>query len=409
MTLTIKQIYDRYSVRTFTKKIEIKRKISDLIYEDDWQDIVQLSGLTLFDDSIATISQQCSNTNYNFGVITSGNVVIKLNSKNGQFDDENNSSSIFKGFIRHGSLIRIRFGYIDNYTDINNPVDVLQTVFYGFIDAIADASKVDENNLIQNLQLVDCLSFLLKSYTISDVGPLISTTINDLILEILDRDEFTTFFNVDEDNINAAYNIESFDISQYEGQTQLFTLFENFSLGHSYYYLNNEIFYYGSLISGQENTLEINQKKTIKFSAYNSGAKNVYDRFYWQDDDSISFVASPLIYNRSKTIEIKGVLNSIQRLNLLNTCGNIAKVQKKQFNLIIPCYMIINIMDKIVVDSPANIPSDAFIWGISNWGEKKWRKSQQADSIPNKIYWVVKSLKHNPNLTTELLLEEVIV
>jgi hypothetical protein len=71
--------------------------------------------------------------------------------------------------------------------------------------------------------------------------------------------------------------------------------------------------------------------------------------------------------------------------------------------------MDIFVMDKILVSSPDIYPDDAFIWGVSRWGEgKKWRKSLKADNIQNNVYWLVKQINHSKNLQTTLLLQEII-
>lgn len=409
MTLSIKDIYKRYSVRDFCRKIEVKRLFANGTYESDWNDVEVLSGLKLLDDSVQSINYKASNNNYAYGIVTIGNVNIKLNSKNGQFDDENNSASIFKGFLRHKSLIRIRDGYIDKYTDETSPVAVYRTVFEGFIDETATGTKVDDNNLLQNLQCVDTLSFLLKQFTIADMGALTSTTINALVYEILHRSQFTTFFTVSSSNIAAGYNISSFDITQYEGQTQLFTLFSEFSIGHSFFFVRDNVFYYKPILQGINADFTLDEKKLINFSSYSSGVQNVFELFFWEGDDSVSFTSASNRFNKSQTISIKGVTDNAQRQNVLNTVGNIAKIQRREFLVKMPYYMEIFVMDQIVVESPQIIPDDAFIWGVSRWGEgKRWRKAIQADNIANNATWLVREVKHS-NFQTQLILQEIIV
>jgi hypothetical protein len=69
--------------------------------------------------------------------------------------------------------------------------------------------------------------------------------------------------------------------------------------------------------------------------------------------------------------------------------------------------MNINIFDSVVVRYPYIIPDDAFVWGISRWGEKRWRKALQAQSISTSTGWLVRSVKHN-NFKTTLILQEII-
>jgi hypothetical protein len=405
MTLTIEQIYNRYSVRDFVRKIEIKRRNEDgTTYENDWQDVEELTGLKILDKSVASIKYSLSNNSYNFGIVTVGNAKVTFISKNGQFDDEINSSSIFNGFIRHKSLIRIRDGYVDNYTDPTAPVDVLTTVFEGFIDGTSKSTKVDKDNLNQTLLCIDLLSFLLKENTISDMGALSSTTLDALIFEILNRSEFTDFFTVDALNINAGYGIQSFDISQYEGQTTLYTLFENFSIGHSFFFVKDGVFLYKEITDGNAIGFVIDNKKLIEFSNYDNGIQNVFERLNWEDS-SESFTSSPNKYNRGKTINIKGATNTIQRQNLLNVIGGITKIQRKRIRVKIPYFMNIFILDSITIDSPEIIPEDAFVWAVSAWGEKRWRKSLKADNISSSDTWIVRDVKHS-NFITTLIVEE---
>ena len=59
MTLSIYDIYTRYSVRKFCRLVEIKRLNADgLTHETDWQDVETLSGLKLLEDTVGTISHR---------------------------------------------------------------------------------------------------------------------------------------------------------------------------------------------------------------------------------------------------------------------------------------------------------------------------------------------------------------
>ena len=405
MTLTIEQIYDRFSTRDFVRKIEIKRRNADgVTYESTWQDVEELSGLKLLDKSVKNIRYSLSNNSYNFGIVKVQNSKVVLNSKNGQFDDELNSSSVFNGFIRHKSLIRIRDGYVDKFTDPDNPVDVFSTVFEGFIDGTSNTTKVDKDNLIQTLQCTDLLSFLLKELTVADMGALTSTLLSDLIEEILDRPEFTDFFTVSASNINPGYDIASFDISQYEGQTQLYTLFENFSIGHSFFFVKEGVFFYKEITDGNPISFIVDDKKLIEFADYDNGIKNVFEKLFWEDS-SESFTSSPNKFNRSKTINVKGATDTTQRQNLLNVIGGITKIQRKKIRIKMPYFMNIFILDSITIDSPEIIPEDAFIWAVSKWGEKRWRKSLKADNISTSDNWIVRNINHS-NFITTLIVEE---
>jgi len=408
MTLTLQQIYERYSNREFARVVEIKRLNQDgVTYENDWQNVEDLSGLKLLDKAVKSISSNIANSNYNFGIVTVKNLKISLLSKNGQFDDENNSTSVFNGFLRHGTLIRVRDGYIDKYSNPSAPQAVLNTVFEGFIDDTSSSTKVDDKNILQDFLCIDLLAFLLKKYTLADMGVLTSTTIDDLIFEILNRSEFTNFFTVSAANINAGYNATSFDVTQYENQTQLYTLFENISLGHSFFYVRDNVFYYTNNSIGISNTLEIDYKKAIKLSFYTDGASNVFERLFWYDQPTITYTSPTIKYNKGKTINIEGITDNTQRQNLLDFVGAKLRIQRQEFKLTIPYYMNVNIMDTIFVKIPQIIPDDALIWGYPAWGQKRWRKAIQASNIASSGNWLVREVKHNA-FKTQLTLQQIV-
>ena len=405
MALTLEQIYTRYNQREFARIIEVKRRNTNDTYEASWQNIETLSGLRNLDKAVASISYSTPNDGFSFGIVNVGNLKLRLNSKFGQFDTEDNLNSIFYGYVRHKSLVRVRDGYVDKYTDYDTPVDVLATVFEGFIDGTSTASKVDKDNILQDLQCVDALAFLLKENTLADMGALVQTTLSNLIYEILNRAEFTDFFTVAALNIAPGYDITALDMTQYEGQTQLFTIFENLSLGHSIYFVRGGILYYQDIKYNEATTFSVDEKKIINLSNYNNGADNVFEKFYWEDS-SESYTAPTSLYNRSKTINIKGCTNSTQKQNVLNYVGGVSRIQRKQVKLEIPYYPNIFIMQKITADYPEILPSDAFIWDVSNWDEAVWRLPVSASSI-TQVNWVIRNIKHSGFKST-VILEEVI-
>ena len=405
MALTLQQIYERYGQREFARVIEVKRRNRDDSYEATWQNIETLSSLRNLDGAVQSISYSTPNNGYSFGIVKVGNLKLKMNSKFGQFDTEDNLNSIFFGYLRHKSLIRVRDGYVDKYTDYDSPVDVLATVFEGFIDGTSKSTKVDKSNILQEIQCIDLLSFLLKENTIADMGVLSQTTLSALIYEILNRSAFTDFFTVSTGNITAGYDITTLDISQYENQTTLFSLFENLSIGHSIYFVRDNIFYYKPIKYNETTTFEVDYKKIINLSNYNNGADVVFEKFYWEEQTE-TYTAPTNKYNQTKTIEIKGCTNSTQRQNVLNYVGGVARIQRKQVQLIIPYYPDLFVSQKITADYPEILPADAFIWDVSNWDEAYYRLPASASPI-TQVSWVIRDIKHSSFKTTIILEENI--
>lgn len=408
MTLTLSQIYNRQSQRQFARRIELKRHLQAGGYEGSWKDLASLVPTQVIIDKVVdSISNELPNDDYNFGITTIGNLKLSLLSTTGQFDDETNPNSVFfDGFLRHRTLVRVLDGYVDNMTDPSNPVEVLIEVFYGFIDSTSTSTKVDESNTIQYLQCVDALSFLLRENTISDVSPLVSTSLNALIYEIMNRAEFTDYFSVPLINIAAGYNILSLDLSVYEGQMQLFSLFEELSVGHSIAYLRNGEFFYTGIDPNPILKESFFENRIIKFYNYDDGSARVIERLYWEEQAE-SFIAPTNFFNRTKTFNIQAVTNSFQRQNVLNFIGNRLRVQKQQVRLHVPYYPDVFVLDKVKVSTINIYPSDAFIWDVSRWDDgSRWRDPIGAKTIAQNRDWLVRSVTH-ADFVTQILLEEI--
>lgn len=405
--MSLVEVYNQYSSREFIRKVEIKRKLATGGYENDWQDVVALSGLSLLDKTVGSISFKLPSDGYNFGLVTVGSLKIKLNSKQGQFDDEGNSNSVFyPNYQRHETLVRINDGYIDRKTG----QEFTKQVFFGFIDGISRSTRVDNDNITQNLQCVDALSFLLKKYTISDMGNLTNNpSLNDFIFEIMNRAEFTNFLNISSSNIQAGYNIQNIHLNEYEGQTQLLTVFQDLSIGHSFFFLNEQDFHYRkvNLPLNRGFSFDAKKDKIIKFSNYDEGLSQVYEKIYYQDNNNVSFIAPVVKYNKSKTIEVKGIKNNTERQNIVNAVGAITSLPRKKVIIEIPYFQDINIFDEITVQEPIFLLKDAFIWDLSKFDDgKRFDAFFRADNINLDQTWLVIEINHS-NFKTKIKLQEI--
>jgi len=433
--MSLAEVYNPYSNRDFTRKIEIKRKLATDGYENDWQDVVALSGLPSLLKTVGSISFKLPSDGYNFGLVTVGNLKLKLNSEQGQFDDKSNANSVFyPNYERHETLIRIKDGYIDRKTG----QEFTKQVFFGFIDGISRSTRVDNDNINQDLQCIDALSFLLKKYTLSDMGNLVNNSLNALIFEIMNRSEFTDFLLIDNVNIEAGYDIQNIDLTQYEGQTQLLTIFQDLSIGHSFFFLDEAKFYYrkvnlpiqrgedfidflfqdgdqymfqdGDSYSYNTNiykAFDVKKDKVIKFSNYDEGLSQVYEKIYWQDNETVSFISPNNKYNKSKTIDIKGVVDNTQRQNIVNIVGSITSLARKKVMIEIPYFQDINIFDEITVEEPIFLLKDAFIWDLSKFDDnKRFDGFYRADDINLNQTWLVIEINHS-DFKTKIKLQEI--
>lgn len=405
--MSLVEIYNQYPSREFTRKVEIKRKLATSGYENDWQDVVALSGLPLLDKTVGSISFKLPSDGYNFGLVTVGNLKLKLNSKQGQFDDEGNANSVFyPNYQRHESLVRVNDGYVDRKTG----QEFTKQVFFGFIDGISRSTKVDNDNINQDLQCIDALSFLLKKYTLADMGNLTNNpSLNDFIFEVMNRAEFTDFLNISNSNIQAGYDIQNIHLNEYENQTQLLNVFQDLSIGHSFFFLNEQDFYYRkvNLPLNRGFSFDAKKDKIIKFSNYDEGLSQVYEKIYYQDNNNISFIAPVVKYNKSKTIEVKGIKSNAERQNIVNAVGAITSLARKKVIIEIPYFQDINIFDEITVQEPIFLLKDAFVWDLSKFDDgKRFDAFFRADNINLDQTWLVIEINHS-NFKTKIKLQEI--
>lgn len=408
MPLNIQQIYQQYSVRSFYRNIQIKRRFQNGTYETNWQDVSTLARTNFLENSVGQISYNLPNNSYNYGIVEVGNITFLFDSKESQFDAEDNPRSIFFGYKRNGSLIRVLDGYFD--PTVNPQTPVTQEVFYGFINDASSSTKVDNDNLLQNILGVDVLGYLLDFYSISNFTLTNNQTLNNLIFQILNRPEFTAFFSVNLANITAGFNISQVDLSVYEPDTTLYELFQNLSQGHSFFYVKNGVFFYKSILAGNANTLVLDRTKILEFSDYQNGIEKVFEKVYWESQENSIFYINPInIYNKSLRFQIRGATQTVDRSGLVEYVGKRTSLLRKSFIVNIPYYMNLNLLDTIQVIKPeitSGNPLTGF-WDVGVWDVNVWDETFEADNIPDGATWLIREIRHSNDITS-LRLEEIV-
>lgn len=395
-------LYQQYNVLNSEVKIEVKRINSLGVYESTFKNIDDLTtGEVRVQNSIPLMSAKLASEAFSFGVLRVPDCTIKLLSIGGEFADESGENSIFNGFVRHGSLIKISHGYRDPKTG---------TIFFleayrGFINDKSKNTKVSNDNTYQNLFIEDLLTFLLKKFTFSDFT-ITATTLEAFVLELFDRPEFTDFMTVDSGNISAGYDVQNIDDTNIEGQTQWLTVLQDLSIGHSYLFQKDGVLFYQP-ITAQANTPKLfAADKIIKFEAFKTGIDEVFERLFWKDS-SENFIASDILYNRSKTFNIESITNTTDRTNILATIGTRTAIARKKFKLKVVLYVNLNILDKIRATAGDYQTTGGLIWDLGNWDEENWTGTLGASSTESNAFWMVKEIKHNFQAgTTQLLVEE---
>lgn len=410
MSLTFQEVWTRYSHVHFLRRIFVKRLQEDGTYESSFTEIT--AGLK--DGGVNSLSRSLPNNSWQFGRVNVSNVRLEVLSAYQEFASELDDNSIFAGFIRHRSIIKIVDAFIDKYTDPAVPVEAPVTTFEGLIDSLTATTEQG----FETVTVLDFLSVLgeinVKSLT------LVQTTLNALVYEVMNRAEFTKFFTVDGSTtyINAGYNATGIDVSVYEGS--VLSMLEDLAKGHSIFFIDpdDNAFYFkpaDPTAAIKFSFLEDNNRK-IQISSYREGVDRQITHWYW-DETTISAIKSPAPVNpRSSTFKIDGITDNTQRQNTLNEVLQRSKDAKAYFELSLPYFPIIKLLDKVEVQAFGSAPRDAVRWGMFLWTDKatanpntapRWRKPAGI-RISRDDKWMVRSIAHSKTLETTLELEKIV-
>lgn len=413
MSLTYQQIWERYSHVEFIRRLYVKRLKTDGTYEDDWSEISQ--GL-MKDGSVKAISRSLPNNSWQLGYVTVNNVSLEILSAFQEFAGESDPNSIFFGYIRHKSLIKVVDALIDKYTDPDNPVEATVTTFEGLLDATTAQTEQG----YEKITVLDYLS-ILKDINVSELT-LAQTTMNALVYEIMNRAAFTKYINVSDstDYINAGYNASSIDVTQYTGS--VLDMLQDLAKGHSIFYVDPDdgYFYFKPATptsSVQYSFLETNSRK-IDISAWREGLDRQVTNWYWDEQDvDISAEADPAPVNQiSNKFSISGVTDATQRQNLLNYLLTQTQYAKPYFKLSLPYFPSIKLLDRVSVQSFGSAPRDALRWGMFAWTSSettnpnvapRWRKPAGI-RISADDEWMVRAISHDANFKTTIELEKIL-
>jgi hypothetical protein len=404
MPLTILQLFQRYSEIKWYRKLYIKRYDPNTdTFETDWYDVSQY----LIKDSVSSINRQLPQDNYSFGTVRLDNCNLELRNIYGGMSDEDNANSVFKNWQRHNSKIRIVEGYVDDKTDPDNQVAIEAIVFEGLIDDFQAETTV---KYTERFVAKDKLS-VLERYTMGDIGTLSSTTINTIVYEILNRDIFTKYFTVSNSltYINAGYDASSCDMTQYTSDQTVFEVLNNLSFGHSIFFIDSTTDTFSFLPVTPTPTVQYEFKdilaKRIRVDKYMTGADKVIEDWYWENTN-ISALSTTHKYYTSNVMNIKAVTNTVQRTNLINYVKNLTNTKKLHFDVIMPYFPIIKMLDRVNFTLTGVITDDAFLLDIGRLDIDKLREPVGAITLTAADEFYVRGIKHS-KLTTTIHVQKI--
>lgn len=278
MSLSYQQIWEQFSVVEFKRRIYIKRLQENGEYEAEFQEI---SDGQMKDGSVNSLSRSLPNNSWEFGRVNVSNVRLEILSAFQEFASETDPNSIFSGFIRHRSIVKVVDALIDKYTDPTEKSEASVTTFIGLIDSLTATTE-------QGYETVTALDFLsvLDEINVKELI-LVQTTLSNLVYEIINRSEFTKFFSVSNSTvyINPGYNATNIDVSVYDGS--VLEMLEDLAKGHSIFYIDpdDNYFYFkpaDPTVTVQYSFLEENNRK-LEISSFREGVDRQITNWYWSD------------------------------------------------------------------------------------------------------------------------------
>jgi len=402
MTLTILQLFSQYSELKWYRKVYIKRYLPETdTFESDWHDISNY----LIDGSVEAVNRELPKDNYSFGKVIVSNCSLTVRNVYGEMSDEDNQNSVFYGYQRHNSQIRIVEGYIDDKTDPDNQVAIEAIVFEGIIDDFQAETTMDYK---EKFIAKDKLS-ILDRYTMTNLGAISSTTIDTIVYEMMNRAIFSKYFTISASNISSGFDASNVDMSQYTGDETILEVLQNLALGHSIFYIDptDNNFYFKAItptVAVQYEFKDILAKR-IKIDKYMTGADKVIEDWYWKDTNIVALTTVKKYYT-SEAINIKGVTNTVQRTNLLTNIRDRNNTKKLHFDVIIPYFPIIKLLDRVSFERTGVIPDDAYLLDIGRLNIDKLREPVGAISLTTADEFYVRAIKHS-KLTTTIHVQKV--
>lgn len=180
-------------------KIYITPKTGEFTYGDE----IQVSAEILF-NGIKTMRKSIDSSDYDIGVYTYGDISLKLINKDGKYNDESDSRSIFPS---SRDLAKVRVDYSDNAGDV--------TRFNGLINE--EATKQDFNKEQVAFRVLSNDS-VIRTTKVSGGTITNGVLASEAIKVILNQTKITSILNFEESNINVDQDFIVDDGSKFDNK-----------------------------------------------------------------------------------------------------------------------------------------------------------------------------------------------
>jgi len=368
-----------------------------VFYEDAWLDITKYTS----NKSITGINKSLDIKSWEFGEIKQDNASLKLINVHGEMSDEENEASIWhKDYIRHRSKIKIESVFC------NGKERSADIIFNGLLDDRSAYTSVDgKYAVIENIPAFS-YSKILSDITLSELGSIDGSTVNEIVYNIMNRGFFTDFFSVDFSNIKAGYN-SVIALSEYEQGDKVIDILKDLAKGHSIFYVDKNDSFHFKPVEPTENVvmvLGLSPERKLKVYDYRSGSERVIENFYWENGAEKYEKPVP-VYKSSRNISVKGIKDGGYRQGLLNYLGEKFGTKNFSFKVDIPFCPFIDILDKIQLQQVGVVNENAFILDVSELDAARLELPAGAIKVSLEDNFIVYEIRNTDDTTTLTLLK----
>jgi len=359
--------------------------------------------------AIGRIKREVDNGDFDFGVFTFSNIVLRAINSSGRFNDPQDWRTIFR-YSRDQAKVTLKFFDAD---------EVSRIVFKGIIND--EGSVVSIENESVSLPVLSNDS-IIKTVTVSAGAITTGTLYSDAIKQILNTPRVTNVLTYSAGNINPALDLTIDDGSAFDNVLAKTALDELLIASNSIMYVNasNEIivrdrvpstsspkqFYGPGDTQGRENIIQL--------KSYNTGVHRMFNIVKVNDTASKETDYISTFGARQKDITLDFVTDSTKEAQIAANISNEFKMSKLEFELVTDTETAqgIDIYDPVQVDfQPRLAPADSNklpVYGQAKYGSVVYPFEDISVLISSANVYKVIGITENPkNFTTTLKLRQV--
>jgi hypothetical protein len=372
-------------------------------------------------DSMGSVERKIDNSDYDVGLVSFSDFSLDIRNEHGLYSVETIDRTIFPG-ERNGSLFRLTWqkqdfpskaGMVKCGQFITKNTE--EIVFEGILNDDSAQLQIGEQKVkVTILGKEAILSKVLVPYGSIANGMLFS----EVILECLNQNAITLFFDVDALNIVPGLDLEIDDIASFQNKTVAEALAQVLLASSSILFVKDDVIYVQSREPSEEIMFEFfgqgsndGIENIVDIKNIMRGTNRTFNFWTWTDTALSALDATSLEDNGvlKREIGFDFITDDSKKQSILDACRDEFKLPKQEYSLVTPityASLRLFLLDRTTVDYPnvyfvqegENLP----IYGVSVYGEARYPFGEWSLNISPVDSFKIIGIKVN---TKEQLLE----